>query len=97
MADCIGKKYLSYGATGRWVPCTNTARYGEYCGVHAPEQIAARKAKRGPTRFEREIAGIRARKEKLDALLAAARKVVDPKDFTHGKISDLAEALKAYD
>jgi hypothetical protein len=36
--------------------CRNYAKYGEFCGLHAPERIAARVAKRGPTKPDKRRA-----------------------------------------
>jgi len=37
-------------------PCENRARYEGYCGFHAPEKKAQRKARRGPSRMEQRRA-----------------------------------------
>lgn len=80
--------------------CHNEAKHGPHCGVHAPEKIAARKAKRGPTLFEREMNRSEARRKKLDALLAAARTIIERWEIGYEGVeeglSDLREALKAY-
>lgn len=43
-----------------------TSADGTKCGIHDPERIAARKAKRGPTAFEREIQAIHKREKMYD-------------------------------
>ena len=44
----------------RGYQCTNAAKYGDHCGIHSPEKQAERREARGPTRFERELASIKA-------------------------------------
>ena len=69
--------------------CAHRAKYGDWCGVHDPDRAAARAAKRGPTRFEREHAARKARersrKAELDGLraqLAAAQRALVDLDNT---------------
>ncbi len=60
-------------------PCSNLARYGDFCGIHCPEKRAERAAKRGPTQWEKDCAERDQRRRELDALkalLAEARTVV---------------------
>lgn len=46
----------SVSGPGGWgvSPCGNKAKYGDYCGIHSPEQQAKRAKKRGPTQFEKD-------------------------------------------
>lgn len=59
---CCAQIYVSRGNWGEWRPCPSAwkvKREGKrYCGTHDPEAIEARKAARGPTKFQRELAAI---------------------------------------
>ena len=70
MSLCI--EYVA-DSWGRDFRCDNRAKYGDYCGIHSPEQKAKRAAKRGPTQFERECAARKVRKRLLDVVLMTAR------------------------
>lgn len=70
--------------------CPNPAKYGDYCGTHCPERRAARAAKRGPSKWERECAARKRYDVALDAVLAAAREI----SYREGKLD---EALAAFD
>ena len=77
--------------------CENARTYGDYCGIHSPSKQAARRAKRGPTQFERECAAIskRAQNERaLEAVLIAARRVTEAV-FKLGAVS--LEASEAFE
>lgn len=91
MKKCIAAAWSGHGYG--MVSCKNPAKYGKHCGVHSPERQAERAAKRGPTQFERDLAIAKDRRQKLDALLAAARRVC----YHGGATEDLIEALKAYE
>lgn len=62
-------------ASRRNHPCQNKAKYGPYCGVHAPEKVAERRAKRGPTQFERDIRASRERHQHLEGLEAEVKRL----------------------
>lgn len=78
---------------GGWhrYPCPNRARYGDYCGLHSPEKKAARRVKRGPTKYERECAMRDEYRAALDAVLREARAIVATRR------GPLYEALRVFD
>ena len=48
--------------------CMNPAKYGDYCGVHSPEQKKKRAEARGPTQYELDMAARRSEQERVKAL-----------------------------
>jgi hypothetical protein len=58
---------------------------GKWCGIHDPVARERRRKSRGPTRFEREIAQIRAREKELSLL----RSVVESSErYASGVVTD---------
>ena len=74
------------------MPCRNPKKHGDYCGIHSPERKAARRAKRGPSRWERECAARKRYDEALDTVLATARMAA-----CVWRLNSLQEALDAFD
>ncbi len=61
---CKERVYSSYSFTGH--PCSFNAKPGsDYCGHHDPKAKAARAAKRGPTKWEREQIASENRRKRL--------------------------------
>lgn len=54
--------------------CPNRARFGRFCGIHDPEKAAKRRADRGPTQFEREIAARNVERRRVKGLEERAEK-----------------------
>ena len=93
------KEMLGSDAPGyyKW-RCTNNAKRDGYCGVHDPARRAERKRKRGPTKRERA----EAQQARLEAVLKAARELVDwyvPTcgDGMFSDVDNLCKALDEYD
>lgn len=51
--------------------CGNRAKFGEFCGLHSPEEQAKRRKARPPTQHEQRVARAE-REEKAQARLVAA-------------------------
>jgi hypothetical protein len=92
---CVERVHNDYGVGHH--PCHNTAKFGEYCGVHDPEKRAERAAKRGPTQFERRWKAQKERQRRFDAVIDAARDILNPMRSTEGAETNLREALRLYD
>ena len=75
--------------------CVNMAGPSGLCGIHDPEAKAARKQKRGPTRFESELARIKVRSDVLDA--ARAMVLTDTLADMRDAQEVLRKALALYD
>lgn len=73
--------------------CSNTAKYGDHCGVHSPEKQAERRKARGPTQFEREIAGIRKAEERRNDQEAETRRLRKALEEIAGMMIDGASDL----
>lgn len=81
-------------------PCKNSAKHGDYCGVHDPEKIKERTKKRGPTQFERDCAQRRKENEYLESLktvVGAARNVCDLQTGDSGGLTYLRGTLRQLD
>jgi hypothetical protein len=87
MKEFIRCEHLSStGSWGRKVRCCNAAKVGGFCGVHTPEAVAARKAKKQARvdakidAFDRQVKARITNSRKLqlcDELLPAIQTVLD--------------------
>ncbi len=64
------------GTYSRSSPCPNNAKFGDYCGVHSPEEKARRRQERGPTLFERQLASSKRRERERNAKDRALKKLL---------------------
>jgi len=78
------EKMVSYGNGYHLAKCNRPVKSadGKYCGIHDPQAKKAREAKRGPSKFERELEAMRRRARQLNALrdeIMATRRWTDGK------------------
>ncbi len=66
MEKCKTKVWRGY----QEYQCSNSAKYGGFCGIHSPEKREERAAKRGPTQAEQDLSRIGARENELIRLRA---------------------------
>jgi hypothetical protein len=72
----------------RSYPCGRKAKYGDYCGIHSPEQKMKRAKARGPTQFERDWA---ARKAEMERVKGLERAIRDALFIIEARITEIEE------
>ena len=91
-----GKQEVADDTGWRFYQCHNKRVRDGYCRIHHPEERAARRAKRPPTKFEREMEELKRRGRINDArkaVIEAARNYLNGS----GHDSQIREALAELD
>lgn len=88
MAGIDGQPWLCIEQVPNWHGygthrCKSLARYEGYCGTHSPEEKAKRKAARGPTHSEAELARRMELREAAEGALEALQVVLTRPTHLH--------------